>query len=40
VAVGEGEIVENAPGSKEADHWWLHPYACGNEVAKHPPAIK
>ncbi len=40
LAVGEGEIVENAPGSTEADHWWLHVYACVNEVAMAPPAIR
>jgi hypothetical protein len=36
LGVGEGEIVEGAPGSQEADHWWLRVYTCANETAKYP----
>lgn len=34
IGVGEGEIVESPVGSEEEDHWWLHVFACVNEVAK------
>ncbi|MBI4415948.1 MAG: DUF3237 family protein [Euryarchaeota archaeon] len=40
IGVGEGEIEENPRDKSDLDHWWLHVYACVNEVAKAPPAIR